>query len=156
MAYCDDLLKSATKLLGSQVGRPQFSNCNRAVSTAYYSIFDFICRTLANRVCGRLSPASLATEQWALVHRSLGHIATKKCLLKLKDREPVFLDLAVAFSRLHEARIAADYDPLKQYTKTEASALIDEAKQAIKNGMQLSPDDISMLVVALLDIKVRE
>jgi uncharacterized protein (UPF0332 family) len=151
--YYDDLLKSASKLLGSQRGRPQFSNCNRAVSTAYYALFDCVCRTYATRICGRVAAGVRPTEEWISIYRSLDHTSTKHKLFELKDADPLFLQLAVTFSKLQEARHSADYDPARQFSKAEAQVLIAEAEVATEMAAALAPELITKLVVKLLSPK---
>jgi uncharacterized protein (UPF0332 family) len=153
LAYYDDLLNSADKLLGNSRGRPQFSNCNRAVSTAYYAIFDLICRSCADRVCGPIVAGQRPSAHWVQVYRCLDHSSIKKKLLDIPSDNPTFAHVSLPFKKLQEARHSADYDPSRQFSKAEAEALISEARVAIQFFKNLPRENITDLIIAFLGIK---
>ena len=155
MAYYDDLLDSARKLLGNARGRPRYSDCNRAVSTAYYSVFDFICRQCAIRVCGPLPMGQRPSDDWVRVYRSLDHAQVGSILIAIagpKSTHPL-APLSMQFQRLKEARLEADYDPSVTFSKVEALALIDNATTAIAAFNNASRDVQTKFLVELLVLK---
>jgi uncharacterized protein (UPF0332 family) len=134
VAYCDELLLSAEKLLSVNAGEtPSVSDCNRAVSTAYYAAFSLLCSVVANRLVGKEENDSAKSGSWLRVSRSIDHIKLKVALHKLAKVEPDDFwgyrgACAAAFEKLQTARTDADYDTTKSFNADEAKQMLAEAE----------------------------
>jgi uncharacterized protein (UPF0332 family) len=140
LTYCDDLIRTAFKLLSHTEERlPSGSDCNRAVSTAYYAVFDCLCTLIANRLAGEERQASPSSELWIEFYRSVDHIALRDALLRQSDLMILtgdlfseIVSLGSAFNKLQQARHDADYNQGRLFEPAEASQLVYEASRAIK------------------------
>ena len=141
-------------MLGGVRGRPRRSDCNRAVSTAYYAVFDCLCRSIANRIVGQVPRGMTASDVWVQVFRTLDHERAGTVLGKTLNEKSVFgsqlRSFAVTFIKLKEARHEADYNPSRHYNKDEAQFFIDEARRAIDLFRTAPKEDLSTLFVALV------
>ncbi|GIU66293.1 hypothetical protein [Candidatus Phycosocius spiralis] len=155
MPYSKDLIKSASRLVGGERGRPKASDCNRAVSTAYYAVFDHLCRSVANRIVPLERDNSMPSETWINVYRSIDHVRVKANFEAIsrssnRNRSDHYSNFALTFITLQNARKEADYLPTKEYGKTEAETLIDQAKRAIYNLDHITKHEVSEIVVGLV------
>jgi hypothetical protein len=154
VAYSDDLLSSARKQLGKGQGRPRYSDVNRAISTAYYGLFDEICQACANKVAGVSNAGQRPDENWTKIYRSLDHTHIGKILAEVtkppQTPSKELLQIRTQFFRLKAERLDADYNPSVVRSKPEALALIDDAQEAIQALRNMSRDDQTSLVVALV------
>lgn len=155
MAYSSDLIRSAARLLGGPRSKPKASDCNRAVSTAYYAVFDHLCKLVANRIAPPEDKNSAASETWINVYRSIDHVKVKvlcETISRSTDRiESVhFNNFASAYILLQNARKEADYLPTKDYDRNEAETLINLAKSAIVHLDSLTKAEVSEIVVGLV------
>ncbi len=154
MSYSIDLLSSGQKLLGGVRGRPRRSDCNRAVSTAYYAVFDCLCRGIANRIVGQIPRGTPASKVWVKVFRSLNHehagSTLGHTLLPEAQSGAELQGFATRFNKLKNARHEADYNPSRHFNKDEAQALLDEARTAIELFQSIPKDDFAKLIVALV------
>lgn len=116
----------------AQAGGPmgvRQASIRRGVSSAYYALFHALCTLCAAELVGWSKTGSLPP-----IYRSLDHGLVSK---KLKSREARLIDPAIEtigalFQNLQEKRHAADYAPPSAlFSRTEALALIDEARDAI-------------------------
>jgi uncharacterized protein (UPF0332 family) len=155
MAYCDDLLKTARKLAGKPNQKTRSSDANRAVSTAYYAVFDCIAAIVADRVAGKRIGNQTNTSAWVKIYRSLDHRAVRDAILRaVQQGEMLDYDnlqkTAVMFQRLQSARESADYDPLLQFTSEQARALIAEAEFAISAFKSSAPAALGPMVAEII------
>jgi uncharacterized protein (UPF0332 family) len=156
VSYSTDLLLTARRLIGGARGRPKQSDCNRAVSTAYYAVFDCLCRGVANQIVGPEPRSSEPNETWVLVYRSLDHgkadSELKKCAAAVQNETNSIKirEFAADFLALKAARHDADYNPLKKFNKKNAEGLINRADLAVQRFRSIPKDDLLKLVVALI------
>jgi hypothetical protein len=155
MPYSKDLIKTASRLVGGERSRPKASDCNRAVSTAYYAVFDHLCRVVANRIVPLERHNSTPSDIWINVYRSVDHNKAKAKFEAISrspslNKSDHYSNFALTFITLQNARKEADYLPTKEYGKTEAETLIDQAKRAIYNLDHLTKDEVLELVVGLV------
>jgi uncharacterized protein (UPF0332 family) len=152
LTYSKDLLDSARRLIGGPRARPKHSDCNRAVSTIYYAVFDHLCRTVANKIVGPVNKYSLPSSIWVQVYRSIDHRRALDVLKSYsKPESPTHLkQFATHFVRLQNARIDADYHPAKKFSKITVEDLIKAASSAIDHLDSASKDDMAGLIVALV------
>jgi uncharacterized protein (UPF0332 family) len=129
--YSFELLETAKRLLTPKEGQaPSRSDCNRAVSTLYYALFDRICEALANRIVGEVSESSPSRDEWLRVYRSIDHAVLASALFRVaksKIEEDKFSDLiAATFKRCQDMRTTADYDRTQDVDLDAAKQLHDE------------------------------
>ncbi|MDV2985060.1 UNVERIFIED_CONTAM: hypothetical protein Q9R58_12130 [Methylobacteriaceae bacterium AG10] len=105
------------------------ASMRRGVSSAYYALFHALCTLSADELVGWSKMRSLPP-----IYRSLDHGVVLK---KLRSQEARLIDpsletVGALFQNLQEKRHAADYAPPSAlFSRTEALALIDEARDAI-------------------------
>jgi hypothetical protein len=138
--------------VGGPRARPKHSDCNRAVSTVYYAVFDHLCRAVSNRIVGPFGKYASPTENWVQVYRSIDHRRASEVLKRYLDpASPTHLkQFATHFARLQNARIGADYDPAKKFNKSEVEDLINDATSAINHLDNVTKDGMAGLIVALV------
>jgi hypothetical protein len=142
----NELIKTARRILGAAKRKPSQADLRRAVSTAYYAMFDALARSCAEEIVGR-SPTKRSTPEWARVYRALEHGKSKKALGELKDGTgaPAGVDLsALGFCETLETlrlrRHEADYNPIPlKLKRVDVSALIDLAEAAIADFFRQAP-----------------
>ena len=164
MTYVDELLATAEKLLqDTTLDPPTRSDCNRAVSTAYYACFHHICSLVADRIAGLTDGTELGQKEWTEVFRSITHASIIQALIELKKerRDEIGnneLTLKV-FKKLHTAREDADYNALKTFDVLEAKQLIREARDlcglAFDDAFELKDarGDLTFFIRRLFSIK---
>ncbi|OYU50689.1 MAG: hypothetical protein CFE27_15825 [Alphaproteobacteria bacterium PA1] len=155
MHYSHQLIGSAQRLLGGKRGRPQSSDCNRAVSTAYYALFDHLCRLVANRIITSPEGASVTSKTWVEVYRSVDHGKAQTLMGRLSrgpdgTESDHLIKFASAFIALQNARNEADYVPTKEFGKIDAEILINQAKSAILHLDCVTFDEVSQIVGGLV------
>jgi hypothetical protein len=127
------------------------TDLRRAISTAYYGVFHFTLRALADWIVGA---AHRSAALYVLVYRSVDH----KILRALCDQFRGFrLNAAIqpyepaggfgpveSFARsvlyLFEQRISADYDPAHLFDPTEVSGTVSSARAAARNFQAATPE----------------
>lgn len=114
---------------GSGPAAVRQASMRRGVSSAYYALFHALCTLCADELVGWSKSRSLPP-----IYRSLDHSVVLK---KLRSREARLIDPSIEtigslFQNLQEKRHAADYAPPSAlFSRTEALALLDEARDAI-------------------------
>lgn len=144
-------------------GRPRSASLRRAVSTAYYAVFQALCRTCADRLVRWNRPWEVYTP----VFRALDHHQTARILLQSAlARTPELQRLGLAFKELQAAREWADYSPEPRpeyedgrrespFTREEALTLIETAVGAIDIIDRLD-DDARLRLAARLVARTRK
>jgi len=144
------LLDTARKLTRS-ANKPRQTDLKRAVSTAYYAMFNFLAGECADLFIG--TGAARKSSSWIHVHRALEHgVAKNGCgqvrTLAFPLKIVRFADL---FISMQEERHSADYDPSSRYTRTEVIGLIGSVDQAIKEFKSSPrPDRVAFATLVLL------
>jgi hypothetical protein len=137
------LLDQADNLAGVAVGgRPRGADLRRAISSAYYALFHFTMRAVADSV---VPISKRSTLQYARVYRAVDHKTlrdvckgitnpTSKYTAHSPTKSGFGSDIcafATAVFELQEKRHLADYDPLFPVTKSDALLTISTARTAI-------------------------
>jgi uncharacterized protein (UPF0332 family) len=133
VTYAKDLLTSAKKLLSEVEGTlPSASDCNRAVSTAYYAVFDSLCQLCANHLVGPIGSGSADNAAWVRAYRSLDHKQISEALNKIvgldETTQRFVVSIGSIFKSCLEARNEADYNRDRNYKLREATRVVNEAE----------------------------
>jgi hypothetical protein len=140
-------------LLGTSLSR---AAVRRAVSSAYYSLF----QRLSSLCASRLSGALTQSEEYLRLYRALDHRQARAALNKSAFRA----ELGVRFEQLQDLRHWADYsvashpdpdasDAGRGFSATDAALYLAKAREAIQFVDAL--DDAAQLKLAVL-LVVRE
>jgi hypothetical protein len=132
-------LENARLLATHDKRRPRPASLRRAVSTAYYAVFQALCAMCADTLVGWSKP----WEAFTPVFRALDHARAAQTLLQPSLATTSELQrFGQAFRQLQEAREWADYSPEPRpsfeegkksapFTREETLTLIDVAEEAI-------------------------
>jgi len=151
-------IDNARLLAESGKGRPRSASLRRAVSTAYYAVFQALCATCADRLVGSRQPWSVYTP----VYRAPDHYASVHALREpLLAAIPQLQRLGLLLRELQSAREWADYNPeprpnfgqgtnTSAFTRQEALRLIDSAVEAVGILDRLDQDARLKLAIRLV------
>ena len=149
-------IESARMLSGSDgtttaPGRPRQAGLRRAVSTAYYAMFNALCWSNADTLVGRASAGSDAGI-WMEVYRSLQHRDAKARLASYSQlrQDSTVRNFARVFGNLQEQRVNADYNPLARFTRSDVVVLIDRAEAATRAFYNAPSQNRRLLAAHLL------
>lgn len=132
-------LENARALARIDKGRPRQASLRRAVSTAYYALFQALCEACASELVGWEKPWAAFTPIFrSLDHSRVGDVLRHPSLAGGPDLSR----LAFAFGELRVTREWADYNPEPRprfeagrnqdtYTRGEALTMIELAEEAI-------------------------
>ena len=138
--------------VGRGRGRPNQDELRRAISTAYYALFDALASAAADLFVGS-SASARRNPAWVHTYRSLQHgFAKNQCARILAGQNyqqpqniPILdqriLSFAEAFSTMQESRLDADYNPAGTYYRSLVQILIGSAEQALSGFMKAPRDD---------------
>jgi uncharacterized protein (UPF0332 family) len=164
----EKLLEAARYLIDHQPaqGRPRQSYLRRAVSTAYYALFHYLCFATA---CHLLPNGSL--EQRLRIVRSIDHASLRRVCewIANPNGAPLhvrsmatslaatngILNVALAFPDLLQARHEADYDHLCGFSKPAALQHIEAAEAAIR-GMKYQKNEKKQMFFALVALEIKK
>lgn len=162
-----DLLAQAKNLAGKRKGKPRQTDLARAISSAYYAIFHYLLRQMADAIVGVTSRGTAAYE---LAYRSVDHgtlaiLCADVTKPTLPARYPRTIgmpthfgtdigDCATAFTTLQELRHQADYSPRKRFLKSDALAAIAQAHQGME-ALERAPDGERRVFLFLIAFPVR-
>ena len=132
----EHLIQIATDLAGINPRRPRRADLCRAVSTTYYALFHCLARTCADRLAGRAGMVG-SRPMWRRVYRAPEHgQARARC----KNMPSSFPDSVRQFGRMfaemQSKRHFADYDPDYRVGKSEVTADINDARDAIDRFLE--------------------
>lgn len=163
MSYVDELLATAEKLLvGSGASQPSRSDCNRAVSSAYYACFHHICALVADRVSGLANGTELGNKEWTEVFRSITHTGIIQALVRLKEDRPdgnAINEITLrTYNKLYSARQDADYNAMRTFEVGESKQLIYDATLLVSSAFttdfqQGAAEDLTYFIRCLFSIK---
>jgi len=127
-----DLIESANILIRSCKGKPSQVSLRRATSSAYYAMFHCLAHNCADLLVGGTN-AIRSKHAWRQTYRALEHgFAKSACKDGLISQFPKAIeDFANNFVAMQEKRHSADYDPSIRLTKSEVTADIATAREAI-------------------------
>ena len=132
-------IDNARLLASADKGVPRTASLRRAVSTAYYAVFQALCAACADRLVGSNRSWSVYTP----VFRALDHYAATQALREpFLAATPDFRRLGLLLKALQKVREWADYNPEPRpdyrpetndspFTRQEALRLIDAAVEAV-------------------------
>jgi uncharacterized protein (UPF0332 family) len=144
MAFADDLLEQAYHLARRERTKLRQASLRRSVSTAYYALFHLLIREAVSNWRHGDHRAALA--------RAFDHGPMKKASQRvihgkfLGSPAPTVAHLKVvanAFIELQEARHLADYDDSKQWSRTDALKVVDQASAAFDAWRVIKGDKIA-------------
>jgi len=148
MALANDLLEQAYHLARREPKRPRQASLRRAISTSYYALFHLLIseatrnwkqssqRAALGRFFQHGSMAKASDKQKADCNRFLTSNPPPApgldtdCMTRLQT-------VSFAFYQAYQQRQTADYDTVKQWTRTEALAIIDSVDGAFKAWPQI-------------------
>jgi len=149
-------LENARLLAMHDKQRPRQASLRRAVSTAYYAVFQALCATCADALVKSRSP----WEAYTPVFRAPDHYRTAQTLLQGSPAIASELQrVGTAFKELLAAREWADYSPEPRpnfeegrpcFTREETIALIEVAEAAVAILDRLDEDARLKLAVRLV------
>lgn len=151
-------LENARALALIDKGRPRQASLRRAVSTAYYALFQALCETCAAELVGWDKP----WEAFTPIFRALEHGRVAQTLSHSHLANNLELQrLGNVFKELQAAREWADYnpeprpkfDPSKNaslFKRSEALTLIELAEEAIRIIDQLGSNERLRLATRLV------
>src|SRR5262249_10623957 len=155
--------EQAEKLLDVPAGgRPRQADIRRAISAAYYGIFHATLAAAADMYVGASKRASV---RYGLIYRSIDHrrlreICEKVTKPQLQSRyrpcvpasgfRKNIAAFATAVVELQQKRHAADYDPMKSMTRSDAMAAVATARAAFTYFLAASDEDRDALLSLLL------
>ena len=143
----DHQIDNARLLATCDKGRPRSASLRRAVSTAYYAVFQALCAACADTLVGRNEPWSVYTPVFrAPDHHATAH-ALREAFLAAIPEGP---RLGLLLKELQSAREWADYNPEPRpnyrpeandsvFTRQEALRLVDSAVEALAIVARLDP-----------------
>jgi hypothetical protein len=143
------LLGAAHRLASAGRGRPAQPYLKRAVSTAYYALFEALARECADSLVG--TGRARGTSTWAL-YRALEHGFAKNACSQAKNLSlpASIVAFADTFTALQEQRHQADYDPTARFSRAEVIDLINSAETAIRSlrsAKRIERRDFAVLVL---------
>lgn len=151
-------IENARALAGLDARRPRQASLRRAVSTAYYALFQALCETCAAELVGWDKP----WESFTPIFRAVEHGRAAQALLQRNlPARPDLQRLGFAFHELQSAREWADYNPeprpnfeatknVSPFTRNEALTLIELAEDAIRILDQLDNSERLKLATRLV------
>lgn len=118
---------------GEARGRPQQARLRRAISTAYYAMFQALAENNANMLIG-VSNELRNPPEWVRTYRALDHGRARSQVIgsTINQFPDTILDFAETFIYLQELRHDADYNPLSVFTRSETTAAISRAAAAVE------------------------
>lgn len=159
----DHLLDQAARLLTpARPGFPRQADLRRAVSTAYYALFHFVLRAVADEFIGARQRKS---ARYALVYRSIDHRTLRDVSVEAGKKRasqryapyvpeggfgPELALFSDAVWELREKRHAADYDPSARFTAPDVERAINTARDAMRLLREAGEEQRKMYLTLLL------
>ena len=144
------MIVTARKLARSSPRRPRQAELKRAISTAYYALFQAMAKDTADMLVG-VGP-SRPDKAWTHIYRSLQHGEAKTACAVVRNLAfPAnIVACAATFVKLQEERHDADYNPEHRVLRADAVAAIDRAEKAIEDLRAAARRDRKAFAVHLL------
>jgi hypothetical protein len=126
-----DLVAQARRLANASPKRPRDVDLRRAVSAAYYALFQAVAKAGADLLVGTAG-ANRSEKAWRQVHRSLQHGEAKsRCESLPTSFSQDLKDVADALVSLQKLRHDADYDPAAAFTRGDTLSHILMAESSM-------------------------
>jgi uncharacterized protein (UPF0332 family) len=144
------MLSTARRLAVASRSKPRQSDLMRAVSSAYYALFNAIAKDVADVLVG-VGP-DRPDKAWRQAYRALDHGPAKTACEQLRalNFPPRLQACGDAFVELQLARHRADYDPAHRLQRAEALAAVARAEEAISHLKASRRKDRKAFAVLLL------
>lgn len=125
----EQLLQLAEELMSPpRRGRPRQVRLRRAVSSAYYAAFHYLCAQATDLLVGT---GERQSKRYGLVYRSFDHREIRAACVQSGVYTEEVKDCARNFVELQAARLEADYDPSKYFTVLDVQSLIHKAREVM-------------------------
>ncbi len=133
-------LENARAIAALDKGRPRQASLRRAVSTAYYALFQALCEMCADELVGWGKP----WESFTPIFRAVEHGRAAQTLSQRNlANTPELQRIGYVFKELQAAREWADYNPeprpkfeleanASRFTRSEALTFIELAEEAVQ------------------------
>ena len=140
-----DLLLIAEALargeLRGRAGRPAQADLRKAVSTAYYALFNSLAQCCADMLVGA-TPVAREEEAWNQTYRALEHgFASNQC--ENRTRMGQFPEevgkFGSVFAATQRQRQWADYDPAARFNRDDVLTVVGRAREAIAGLSEVEP-----------------
>jgi len=131
MAFAEDLLEQAYHLARREKTKPRQASLRRAISTAYYALFNLLIREAASNWKNDTQRTRLARSfEHGKMKRASDVVAHLKFSGHDKQTVADLKNVADAFASLQEARHIADYDGSRKWSRTEVLGIVKQADTA--------------------------
>lgn len=159
MSLPDDLLAVARELMALDPTKPRQACLKRAISTAYYALFDLLIEDFA-RLFVRNEDGLIGRIARTVNHKPIREVSTifanpsiilPKSLQPTNGRFDVPADLqlvAQTVRDLQEQRETADYDHSRKYSRDEVRILVDQVETAFEAWGRVRQTDAARLYLA--------
>ena len=123
--------------IGGRRGRPNQEELRKALSTAYYALFDALASAAADAFVGSSSTVR-KSHLWVQTYRSLDHGAAKTQCSKVMTRQyaPAFSSTILTFAdslvTMQGLRLDADYNPGRTFYRSGVQMQVTAAEQALE------------------------
>lgn len=148
------MIVTARRLANAGPQKPRQTDLRRAVSTAYYALFQVLAKDAADILIG-VGP-DRPDKAWAQVYRALQHGDAKNACTQARNLgfPATIVTCAEAFLALQESRHSADYDPDHRLLRADALRAIGLAESAI-NALRSAPKKDRRAFAVLLLLRRR-
>ncbi len=115
--------------IGGRRGRPNQEDLRKALSTAYYALFDTLASTAADAFVGSSSTVRKG-QLWVQTYRSLDHGAAKAQCGRVFARQnaPAFSSAILTFAdtlvTMQGLRLDADYNPGRTFSRSDVQGTL--------------------------------
>lgn len=160
MALAEDLLEQAKHLASREKKKPRQASLRRSVSTSYYALFHLLIHeaTLNWKRAGHRPLIARLFEHGKMKAASDKQRVACSQFLKSNPAGTADVDVmshlrtvAEAFVQAQQRRHSADYDNLKQWTRTEALGQWTTVNQAFQSWRAIRKEDAAQdFLVSLL------
>jgi hypothetical protein len=171
LTFHHDLLEQAAHLATRETKKPRQASLRRAVSAAYYALFDLLIADGARRLAPTKPPGLRLLVQRAFSHGEMRNVcrgfaeghraaindkqpgqpppATRQLITLPLD--PALFAVVQAFVDLQEARNEADYNLTKQWNRLDVLNRVQTARQAFADWAAVrNTSNATALMAALL------
>jgi hypothetical protein len=159
MAYHDDLLAQAVKLVHEDQVSPKQASLRRAVSAAYYAVFlVLIAESTSNWNRANLQAALGRAFDHQIMKAAAKGVANSDTL-PFAGENPVTVTalrfVGLTFTQLQEQRHFADYNLMRDLTHTDALAQVQSAQKVFTAWQSIRNEQISQAFLVSLVVRHR-
>jgi hypothetical protein len=167
MPYPNDLLEQARHLANREPKRPKQASLRRAVSTAYYALFQLLGIELARNWKRTGDRSTLARM---LEHGTMANVCSNKSkdLSKHFSQNPPppqnhaltvlrhIKTIAETFVQMYQQRQIADYNNARKWGRTDVLQKIDTVEVAFQSWLAIRDEDEAQSFLVTLLLKERK